>query len=147
MAYNSSSKRLLQDYKQEYDPFVSQDGLCEDKGKDMKDYLDRYRDSQTVRESLFETILKDGVSQEIDEKMKNLRGRITSYAFDRTRDQVISMKNDALRPGHVSHIDPATGKCLCVLQRAYRLPCKHKLREQTGPIPLVSGQRSLDKIK
>ncbi|CAO0802449.1 unnamed protein product [Mucor circinelloides] len=40
MAYNSSSKRLLQDYKQEYDPFVSQDGLCEDKGKDMKDYLD-----------------------------------------------------------------------------------------------------------
>lgn len=91
-----------------------------------------------MRESLFETILKDGVSKEIDEKMKNLIGRITSYAFDHIREEVISMKNDALRPGHVSHIDPETGKCLCVLRRAYRLPCKHKLREQTGPIPLAS---------
>lgn len=30
----------------------------------------KYRDSQTVRESLFETIAQDSVSQEIDEKVK-----------------------------------------------------------------------------
>ncbi|KAF1803085.1 hypothetical protein FB192DRAFT_1444936 [Mucor lusitanicus] len=99
----------------------------------------KYRDRQTVRESLFERVVKDGVSKEIDDKMGNLRGRVTSYAFDHIRDELIWMKkNDFLESSHEANSNTASEKCTCISRRAFRLPCRHVLQKQNGPIRLAS---------
>lgn len=81
-------------------------------------------------------MLKDDVSQEVKDKMQSLRGRITSYAFDRIRFEVIDSLASKTDPDHVSHVDPVTSRCLCVMRKAFRLPCRHKLEAYEGPIPL-----------
>lgn len=68
--------------------------------------------------------------------MSNLKGRITSYAFDKIRGELISDIENSMDDNHVSHVDPSTGKCLCILPKAYRLPCRHKLQKYEGAIPL-----------
>ena len=100
-----------------------------------------YRNRQTVRESLFETILKDKTGHETDDKMSQLRGRITSFAFNRIRFEYINLMDNKADPDHVSHVDPTTGKCLCELRRAYRLPCRHRIARYDGPIPLAAVHR------
>lgn len=68
--------------------------------------------------------------------MVNLRGRITNYAFDRIKKEIIRDYENSMDENHVSHVDPLTGKCLCVLRKAFRLPCRHKLKQYQGAIPL-----------
>ena len=41
IAYKTKSMQELKSMKLEYDAFVSQDGLCKDKRKDMIEYLTR----------------------------------------------------------------------------------------------------------
>ncbi|KAF1796100.1 hypothetical protein V8B55DRAFT_1556675, partial [Mucor lusitanicus] len=99
----------------------------------------KYRDSQTVREALFERVVKDGVSTEIDDKMSNLRERVTSYAFDHIRDELIQMKkNDTLESGHELNSNITSEKCAFISRRAFRLPCRHVLQKQNGQIRLAS---------
>ncbi|KAF1803672.1 hypothetical protein FB192DRAFT_1470182 [Mucor lusitanicus] len=109
--------------------------------RELREWVEqRYReDSQTVRESLFERAVKDGVSKEIDDKMGNLRGRVTSYAFNHIRDELIWMKkNDFLESSHEANSNTASEKCTCISRRAFRLPCRHVLQKQDGPIRLAS---------
>lgn len=91
-----------------------------------------------MRESLFETVTTGEFSDHIKHKMNGLRGRITSYAFDQIKKELISDYENSLDEDHVSHVDPSTGKCLCILRKAYRLPCRHRLKKYSGQIPLTA---------
>lgn len=72
---------------------------------------------------------------DVSKKLEQLRGNVTSYAFETIKNELIDQELANKDPKHVSHATDAT-KCLCTARRNYRLPCRHILVRFPGVIPL-----------